>query len=74
MLYKRIILQMFVANVFAKRHVIQFTTKLRQLGYNRDIDLGEVIAEAMVDSPAACGRLCEAHSTCNSVMLVGNLC
>ena len=62
--------------VFAhgKRYVVKLTPKLDQQGYQGDIELGEVIAEAMVDSQEARGRLCEENSECSSVMVTGQLC
>ena len=47
---------------------------MREQGYHRNIALGEVIAEAMVDSREDCGTLCQEHPVCQSVMLVGQLC
>ena len=63
-----------VVSTLNKKHVIEVTPKLEQQGYTGDIELGEVINEAIVDSPAACGILCEESSTCHSVMMVGKLC
>ena len=62
--------------VFAhgKKYAVKLTPKLDQQGYKGNIELGEVIAEAMVDSPEACGRLCEENSACSAVMLTGQLC
>ena len=57
-----------------KKHVVKLTPKLCQQGYQGDIELGEVIANTMVDSQEACGRLCEENSECSSVMLTGQLC
>ena len=59
---------------FGKKHVVRLTPKLDQQGYQGDIELGEVIAETIVDSPEACGMLCEEHSACSSVMLTEQLC
>lgn len=73
-LAKSIILQGCVTLALSKQHIVQLTTKLRQQGYHRDISLGEVIAEAIVLSPEACGRKCEENPFCESVMLVGKLC
>ena len=69
-----LILNLCIASVFSKRHVIKSTRALRQQGYHGDIDLGEVIAEVMVDSPEACGRLCEQNPVCHSVMVMGQMC
>ena len=71
---KCIVLQVCMTLALFKQHIVQLTTKLRQQGYHRDINLGEVIAETIVFSPEACGRKCEANPFCDSVMLVGNLC
>ena len=69
-----IILQLPMTLVLSKEHIIQITPTLRQLGYHRNIDLGEVIAEDVIDSPEACGRLCIENPDCNSIILIGNLC
>ena len=71
---KLVILQMCIILALSKQHIIQITPKLRQLGYHRNIDLGEVIVEGMINNSRACGRLCEQNSACHSVMLVGNHC
>ena len=63
-----------VVSTFVTQHVIEVTPKLEQRGFTGDIELGEVIDEATVDSPAACGILCEESPTCHSVMMVGKLC
>ena len=60
--------------ILSKQVIIQITQKLRKQGYHKDINLGKVIAEGVVDSPASCGRLCEANPACHSVMLMGQLC
>ena len=60
--------------ILSKQVIIQITQKLRKQGYHKDINLSEVIAEGVVDSPASCGRLCEGNPTCHSVMLTGQLC
>ena len=73
-MYFCMILFVCINSVVAKHHIIRLTAKLRQQGYHGDITLGEVIAEALVDSPAACGRLCEDNPVCHSVMLAGQLC
>ena len=63
-----------VVSTFVRQHVIKVTPKLEEQGFAGDIELGEVIDEAIVDSPAACGILCEKSPTCHSVMMVGKLC
>ena len=73
-LFVLIVLHTCVMFAFGKKHVIRLTPKLDQQGYQGDLELGDAIAEAMVDSPEACGRLCEEHSACSSVMLTGQLC
>ena len=73
-MYCRVILYFSIVSVLSKRHVIRLSPKLRQQGYYSDIDLGEVTAEAMVDSPEACRSLCKDNSACHSVMFMGKLC
>ena len=73
-LFLLIVLHTCVMFSFGKKHVVWLTPKLEQQGYQGDIQLGDVIAEAKVDSPEACGRLCEENSACSSVMLTGQLC
>ena len=73
-LFFLILLHACVVFAYGKKHVVKLTPKLDQQGYKKNIELGEVIAEAMVDSPEACGRLCEENSACSSVMLTGQLC
>ena len=58
----------------AKKHVIRLNDSLRDQGFQEDIDLGEVVGEQVVDSKAACGRLCGENPACHSVMLMGQLC
>ena len=65
---------MLLAFSSTKRHVIKITPGVWIQEYHRYIDLGKVFAEAMVDSPEACGRLCEENPVCASVILVGKLC
>ena len=60
--------------VMAKTHVVRLTPKLEQEGFRADLNLGEVVAEQVVASPAECGRLCEENLACGSVMLMGRLC
>ena len=73
-LFFLILLHACVVFAYGKKHVVKLTPKLDQQGYKENIELGEVIAEAMVDSPEACGRLCEDNSPCSSVMVTGQLC
>ena len=68
------LLVLLCPTVILSKQVIQMTPKLRKQGYHRDINLSEVIAEGVVDSPASYGRLCEANPACHSVMLIGQLC
>ena len=68
------ILYFCINSVISKHHIIRLTAKLRQQGYHGDIALGKVIAEALVNYSAACGRLCEDNPVCHSVMLAGQLC
>ena len=65
---------MLLVFVCPKRHVIRLTPELWKQGCHREINLGEVVDEAMVDSSKACGRLCEENPVCDSVMLMGKLC
>ena len=58
----------------AKYNVIRLTQNLEDKGFEEDTDLGELVAEQVVDSPAACGQLCQANPVCRSVMLMGQLC
>ena len=61
--------------ICAKQQVIiRNNHKLKQLGFNEDVNLGEVVAEQVVDSPAECGNLCNESLACGSVMLMGRLC
>ena len=69
-----VILFVSLVFTFGKQHVIKVTPKLEQQGFAGDIELGEVINEAIVDSPAACGIPCEESPTCHSVMMVEKLC
>ena len=69
-----VILYVSLVFTFGKQHVIKVTPKLEQQGFAGDIELGEIIDEAIVDSAAACGILCEESSTCHSVMMMGKLC
>lgn len=70
----KIILQMCVVYAIDMKHVIKLTPKLRRQGYHRDINLGQVVGEATVDSPEACGKACLENAACNSSMLMGRLC
>ena len=69
-----LLLLLFLPFVLLQRHVIQLTSALRQQGFTTDIDLGEIISEAVADSPEACRTKCETNAACQSVMLVGQLC
>ena len=60
--------------VYAHKHVIRLTQSLARQRFEEDIDLGEAISEKVMDSPAACGQLCQANPACRSVMLMGQLC
>ena len=53
-----VILYVSMVFTFGKQHVIKVTPKFARQGFAGDIELGEVIDEAIVDSPAACGILC----------------
>ena len=68
------VLLLSLSLVLSTRHVIRNTQTLRQQGYHAGIDLGDVIAEAVVDSREACVGLCERHTACKSIMLIGQLC
>ncbi len=61
-------------SAYSQRHVIRLTPKLRKQGYTEDIDLGDLLSEAAVDSPEACGKLCEENPSCHSAMMMGQLC
>ena len=69
-----LIINVLITAVLGKHHVIKLTQHLIEGGYNGNIDLGEVIAEAVVDSQAACGKMCAKNSACNSVLLMEGLC
>ena len=58
----------------SKTHVIPLTQNLKDQGYEEDLNLGEIIAEQLVESPVACGLLCEGNPACKSVMMVGQSC
>ena len=73
-MYRNVILYFCVVFVISKQYVIRLTQKLIQQGYHEDINLGELDAEAVVDNPAACQRLCQENPACHAVMLVGKLC
>ena len=72
-LFFLILLHAFVVFAYGKKYV-KLTPKFDQQGYKENIELGEVIPEAMAVSPESCGRLCEEHYACSSVMLTGQLC
>ena len=69
-----VVVVVVVSGVLAKQHVIRSSTRLKQLGFEEDVNLGELVAEQVVASPAECGRLCKENLACGSVMLMGRLC
>ena len=73
-LFFLILLHACVVFAHGKKDAVKLTPKLDQQGYKENIQLREVIAEAMVDSREACEMLCEETSVCSSVMLTGQLC
>ena len=73
-MYMSLILYLCIICVISKHHVIRLTSKLRERGYHRDIDLGQVIDETIAHSSVDCQRLCKETSACHSVMFFGKLC
>ena len=63
-----------VVLTLCERHVVRLTHKLKEQGFEEDLDFGEVVVEQKVSSSAECGQLCQAHPVCHSVMLLGQLC
>ena len=71
---KLLVLLEIITASLAHKHVICLPPYLSQQGFYDYIELGKVVAELVVDSPAACGQLCQANPACCSVVLMGQVC
>ena len=71
---KLFILLNIISTALAHKEVTHLPPYLSQQGFYDYIELGEVVAEQVVDSPAACGQLCQANPACSSIMMMGTLC
>ena len=69
-----LVLGVFAELTLSSRQVVRVPQGLRDQGYQDFFDLGEVVGEHVVDSKAACGRLCGENPACHSVMFMGQLC
>ena len=69
-----LILQFCVLGMVCQLNVIRLTSKLQRQGFYKDLELGDVISEAVVDSPGKCGALCQQNPACHTVMMMGQLC